>query len=100
MNYSELIGGVANRIGDSKAQTERVIDMLLQEIVSQLSDGQEVRLPGLGIFKIADAPAREGRNPQTGEKIWIPAQRRVKFSAAKALKEELNPVPALRRKRA
>ena len=49
-------------------------------------------MPGLGKFKLAHRPARDGRNPQTGEKIKIAAQRRVKFAGAKALKERLNPV--------
>lgn len=92
MNYRELTDSVAVRVGDSKAQIARVCDSLLDEIVKQLRNGEEVRLPGLGKLKVADRAARNGRNPFSGEKIKIAAQRRVKFTAAKALKEELNPV--------
>ena len=92
MNYRELTDSVAQRISDPKAQTARVIDMLIEEIAEQLGYGEEISLPGLGKFKLAHRPARDGRNPQTGEKIKIAAQRRVKFAAAKALKERLNPV--------
>ena len=86
MNYRELTDSVAQRIGDPKAQTARVIDMLIEEIAEQLGYGEEISLPGLGKFKLAHRPARDGSNPQTGEKIKIAAQRRVKFAAAKALK--------------
>jgi DNA-binding protein HU-beta len=53
--------------------------------------GEEVRVSGLGIFKVAARPAREGRNPQTGEAIQIAASKAVRFHAGKAVKDVLNP---------
>ncbi len=92
MNSRELTDRVADRIGDTKAQTARVCDILLTEIVEQLRNGEDVSLPGLGKLKVVDRAARDGRNPFSGEKIRIAAQRRVKFTEAAALKEALNPV--------
>jgi DNA-binding protein HU-beta len=92
MTYRQLTDNVAARIGDPKAQVARVCDILLAEIVEQLRNSAEVSLPGLGKFKIANRPARDGHNPATGEKIKIAARRRARFTEAGALKEALNPV--------
>jgi Bacterial DNA-binding protein len=53
--------------------------------------GEAVRVSGLGIFKVAARPARQGRNPQTGETIKIAASKVVRFHAGKAVKDALNP---------
>ena len=46
---------------------------------------------GLGTFNVAERPAREGRNPQSGETIKIAASKAVRFRAGKAVKDALNP---------
>ncbi|MBV8912295.1 MAG: HU family DNA-binding protein [Acetobacteraceae bacterium] len=57
-----------------------------------IARGQEVSVQGLGKFKVADRPAREGRNPATGETIQIAASRKAAFAPAKPLKDKLNGV--------
>jgi DNA-binding protein HU-beta len=49
-----------------------------------------VSLSGFGKFKVRHNPAREGRNPATGETIQIAASRQPGFTAAKAVKDQLN----------
>jgi nucleoid DNA-binding protein len=49
----------------------------------------EADIRGLGAFKRERTPAREGRNPRTGETIQIAAGYKVKFKAAKALRDRL-----------
>ena len=56
--------------------------------------GEAVRVSGLGIFNVAARPARQGRNPQTGETIEIAASKAVRFHAGKAVKDALNPPTA------
>jgi hypothetical protein len=56
--------------------------------------GEAVRVAGLGSFDVAARPAREGRNPRTGEAIQIPASKAVRFHAGKAVKDALNPPTA------
>jgi DNA-binding protein HU-beta len=47
-------------------------------------------LPGFGKFKVKESAAREGRNPSTGEAIKIPASKKLSFTPAKAVKDQLN----------
>jgi DNA-binding protein HU-beta len=64
----------------------------LNEIVVAASGGQEVSLPGFGKFKVKETAARDGRNPSTGEIIKIAASKKLSFTPAKAVKDQLNAV--------
>ncbi len=90
MNKNELIAGVANRAGMSKADASRAVDGVIDSISASLTKGGEVRLVGFGTFSVAHRRATQGRNPRTGEPITIKASKRPKFKAGKALKESVN----------
>ena len=62
---------------------------LVFESTSALKKGDRVALIGFGTFSISQRKARNGRNPQTGEPIKIPARRKVAFTPAKTFKESI-----------
>lgn len=90
MNTSDLIDHVAGEAGLTKVQAKTVVDGVLAQISSAAAKGEEINLPGFGKFKVQDRPAREGRNPATGETIQIAASKKVVFQPAKALKDAVN----------
>ena len=91
MNRDEMITGIMRASGINKANINRVYEGLIELAKKKLaSDGQFV-LPGLGVLRVKTRKARDGRNPQTGEKIRIPRKKVVRFGAYKNLKEMLNP---------
>ncbi len=90
MNTNELVSTVASSLGISKADAGKAVDSVFGNITSSLRNGNGVRLLGFGTFSVADRKATTGRNPQTGEPIYIPARRNAKFKAGKALKEAVN----------
>src|SRR5262249_61917038 len=69
----------------------QAVKAVVNAILDGLLPGEAVRLRGLGIFNVAARPAREGRNPRTGETIEIAASKAVRFHAGKAVKDVLNP---------
>ena len=87
MNKAGIVDKVHEVLGGTKAQSERAVDTMVDCIVDSLKGGDEVSIAGLGIFSTKMRPARQGRNPRTGETIQIQAMRVPKFRAAKALKE-------------
>ena len=87
MNKADLVEKVADVLGSTKADAERAVETLIDEISKTLKKGDEVSIAGLGIFSAKMRPARTGRNPRTGETIKIEAMRVPKFRAAKALKD-------------
>lgn len=73
----------------SKTDVAALLDALGDVTTSQLKDGGEVPLPGLGKLAVKAKAARTGRNPKTGEAIQIPAKRVPGFTATKPLKDAL-----------
>ena len=90
MSKKDLIDAVAKECEMTKEKATIVVDAVLAHIRTSMKNGQEVRIPDFGTFKVAARKAREGRNPATGETIKIPASRVPKFTPAKGLKDALN----------
>ena len=87
MNKADIVDKVHGVLGGTKVQAEAVVDTVVDSVVGSLKGGNEVSIAGLGIFSTKMRPARQGRNPRTGQSIQVPAMRVPKFRAAKALKE-------------
>jgi DNA-binding protein HU-beta len=90
MNNSELAEQIAAGHDLSKADARKVVDAVFAAITDAAAQGTEVSISGFGKFKVKDSPAREGRNPATGEAMTIAASRKLGFSPAKAVKDKLN----------
>ena len=71
-------------------QLEVLFGCLCGVMSSELFEGGEVSLPGMGKLSAVHTKARDGRNPKTGEKLHIPARLRVTFKPSKAFMELLN----------
>lgn len=89
MQKTEFIKTIAERTGNSQKDTKEIIDAALDVIAEALADGRRVTLTGFGTFEVRDRQERDGVNPQTGEKIKIPATRTPGFSASSTLKDRV-----------
>ena len=83
---NEFVDRVADRSGLGKGEAAKAVDAVLDSLQEVLSRGGEVNFTGFGKFTVADRSARQGVNPQTGEKIQIAASRVPRFSAGSQLK--------------
>ncbi|WP_144519227.1 HU family DNA-binding protein [Bacillus thuringiensis] len=90
MNKTELIQKVAQETGLKRPQASLAVDTLLKSIQQALQNGDNVQLIGFGSFEVRERAAREGRNPQSGEPIAIPARKVPAFKAGKQLKEAIS----------
>ena len=90
MKKAELVEAVAAKAGLTKADADRAIKAVFEEIQGVLVKGEKITVPGFGTFSTGKRAAREGRNPQTGETVKIKASVSAKFKAASALKDALN----------
>mgnify|MGYP001806580255 CR=1 FL=1 len=93
MNKAELIAAVAEVTGEPKTKVGDTIDAVFDALTKALQAGDEVRVPNFGVFKVVETAARKARNPQTGAEVKVPAGRRARFQAGKALKEALEAKP-------
>ncbi|WP_228851202.1 HU family DNA-binding protein [Aegicerativicinus sediminis] len=90
MNKSDLIDGMAENAGITKAAAKKALDSFLIDIEGALQKGKRVSLVGFGSWSVAKRAAREGRNPQTGKTIKIKAKNVVKFKAGSDLNDAIN----------
>ena len=87
MTKSEFVDQVAAESKLSKGDAGDAVDAVLQVIEDTLKRGGEISFTGFGKFSVADRGARQGVNPQTGERIQIAASRVPRFSAGSGLKK-------------
>ena len=87
MTKAELVAKMAKDAGIPKVKAEQALNSFMDSTKKTLKKGRTVTLVGFGTFHVARRKARIGRNPQTGAKIKIPAQRVPKFRAGKGLKD-------------
>ena len=87
MTKADLIDAVASEVGISKKASAEAIDSVFSNITKSLRKGDKYTHVGFGTFSVVQRAAREGRNPQTGATIRIPARTVVKFTTGKALKD-------------
>ena len=90
MTKTELAKHVAGAAGLTGEQARSAVDAVFDTIAGELAGGHDIAIAGFGKFSVAERAAREGRNPATGETIQIAASRAAKFSAAAALKSQIN----------
>ena len=83
MNKAELIDVVSDKAEVSKKDADAVLSAVIESIMESVAGGDKVSLVGFGSFEPRDRKARDGRNPQTGKTIKIPATTVPAFSAGK-----------------
>ncbi len=87
MNKAELVEKVAGEVGLTKKDVNNVVDAVTSAITDSLAGGEKVTLVGFGTFQVQKRKARRGVNPQTGQKISIPAKDVPKFKPGRSLRE-------------
>ena len=87
MNKGELIEVVATKAEVSKKDADAIVTAMVEAITTAVASGEKVSLVGFGSFEPRERKAREGRNPQTGKTLKIPATTVPAFSAGKGFKQ-------------
>lgn len=90
LTKADLVTAIAEKTGKSKAETKAFLDATIDTITDELVKGNEISLIGFANWKVVQKDARTGRNPSTGAVIDIPAQKAVKVTIGKALKDAVN----------
>nr|WP_162255120.1 HU family DNA-binding protein [Rhizobacter sp. Root1221] len=97
MNKTELIEHLASKHELTKAEAGRILETLLDAVVTNVKKGNAVTLPGFGSFKQHARAARNGVNPSTGAKIKIAAAKLPKFTPGAGFKAAVDPKAAARK---
>ena len=89
MNKTQLIEKIADEANASKSDAQKFFDAFTDVVESELKKGNQVQITGFGKFYVQKRDARQGINPQTKQRINIPASKVPKFTAGNALKDSI-----------
>ena len=90
MNKSELCAAIAEKTGMTKKDAEKFTGAFVETVIESMKKGERIQVVGFGTFEVRERPARNARNPRTGETIAIEASKAPVFKAGKTLRESLN----------
>ena len=86
---ADLVDRIAELTGIPKTHVAMVYDNIFDLVGEHLAEGDKITVPNFGTFLISERPARQGRNPATGETINIKASKYVRFKNSQHLKDRL-----------
>lgn len=81
---------IYEEIGLSRKDSTDILDMILDEIVQELTAGKDVKLSSFGTFSLRDKKARAGRNPKTGVEAVISSRRVISFKPSQTMRKIIN----------
>ena len=90
MTKSELIEVVSERMDIPKNRAYEVVNAMFDAMKDALVDEDRIELRGFGSFSIREYDARVGRNPRTGEEVFVDAKKSVHFKVGKELRERVD----------
>lgn len=90
MTKTQLVSALSTEMGSDKKTANAALDALMAIVTREVSQGGAVTLPGIGKVFCRERPERMVRNPSTGEQMKKEADRQVKVTIAKALKDSVN----------
>lgn len=86
----DLCEKIVRKTNNSQLVVKETVQMLLDRIVQELSQGNRIELRDFGVFEVKQRAARKARNPRTGEEAFVPAKKVVLFKVGKLMKEKVN----------
>ncbi|MGR3492337.1 MAG: HU family DNA-binding protein [Shimia sp.] len=90
MTKTQLVAALAEKMDTDKKSADAALSAVCELITEEVAGGGAVTLPGVGKFYCRERPERMVRNPSTGEQIKKEADKVVKVTIAKALKDSVN----------
>jgi integration host factor subunit alpha len=89
MTKADLVDSIYERVGFSKKESARIVEMVFDIIKETLEKGEKIKISGFGNFVVREKRSRVGRNPQTGQEIEISARRVLTFKPSQVLRGTL-----------
>jgi integration host factor subunit beta len=91
MNKSDLVEHISLQLKNlSKKEVDLIVDTVFNRMVEALSEGERIEIRGFGSFEVRTRDARQGRNPKSGQKVFVATRKVPFFKVGKELKERIN----------
>lgn len=90
MTKSELIERISESLKLPNGKAEQIVNCIFDSMVKALQEGEGIEIRGFGSFTVREYKAYEGRNPRTGETVFVAPKRLPFFKVGKDLRERVN----------
>ncbi|MCC6160494.1 MAG: integration host factor subunit alpha [Deltaproteobacteria bacterium] len=92
MTKADLVNTIYEKIGFSKKESARIVELVFEIIKDTLEKGEKIKISGFGNFVVREKRSRIGRNPQTNEEITISARKVLTFKPSQVLRNALKDI--------
>ena len=89
MNKNDLIKGISKESKLSQKEAKEALTAFAKIIKESLQKGESVKISGFGKFEVKSRKERVTTNPQTRQRLVIPATKVTSFKAGKELKDAI-----------
>ncbi len=86
MTKSELVDAISIKINVPKKRAEDVVNAVFESMKDALLEDDRIEVRGFGSFSIRERKAKKGRNPRTGEQVFVDKKKSVHFRPGKELR--------------
>ena len=90
MKKNDLVAAIAAKENCPKKEADKALNLVLEAITDALIKGEKVSITGFGTFEVHERPARQCKNPRTGEVMMTQPCKALNFKAGKTLKDQIN----------
>ena len=90
MSQKKIEAEIARRLGKTRKESDECFNTVIEVLKEAIADNNSLVIRNFGTFKNYTRAGRRGRNPQTGEQIWIDEKQVVSFKAGKDLSALIN----------
>jgi integration host factor subunit beta len=91
MNKSDLVEIISLQLKNlSKKEVDLIVDTVFNRMIEALSGGERIEIRGFGSFEVRTRDSRQGRNPKSGQKVFVATRKVPFFKVGKELKERIN----------
>lgn len=90
MTKTQFVAALADAMGADRKVASAALDAVAEVVAREVAAGGAVTLPGIGKVACKARPERQVRNPATGEMVTKAADKQVKITVAKSLKDSVN----------
>ena len=84
-----LVNRISERTGQTKVVVKEILQLLLDEVVDELAQGNRLEFREFGVFEVRQRASRQAQNPRTLEKVEVPSRRVVKFKVGRKMRERV-----------
>ena len=85
---NDLMEAISDSVGLSLNESADIIENIFDFILTELENGEDVKISSFGTFRVKHKNSRIGRNPKTGVEVSINSRYVVSFYSSNVLKSK------------